>query len=249
MKKIAFIVFLSVAPVFAHDHVEVGSDPADSARLGLDGPGFQLGCYVPVGEFFSGYTPVFPGGWHACELTFTTETNALDSADGANPRIELVSVTGPTGGNFGFWEVGATNPTWFRSTGWNSDQGNIPSFPVVYNGDAHAHGRVFTMDKPGDYTVRFRAVDPNRAYAASTDLTIVFRAQQPPKLSIGMVGGNVSLAFTSRDNLTYDLQVCEDLTSGVWTTVGTVDGHGAMIPMTDPLAGRARAFYRLVEYQ
>ena len=251
MKKIAFILFLSVAPVFAHDHVEVGSDPENSARLGLDGPGFQLGCYVPVGEFFSDYTPVFPGGWHASELTFTTEVNALDSASGANPRIELVSVSGPAGGNFGFWEVGVTNPTWVRSTGWTSDQGNIPSFPVVYNGETHAHGRVFTMDKPGDYTVRFRAVDSNGAYAASANLTIVFRAQQPPNLSIGMVGWNVSLSFTSRTNLVYDLQVCTDLASGAWANVEShtgVDGDGGTKKMQDPLVGRPRGFYRLVEY-
>ena len=251
MKRIAFIVFFSVAPVFAHDHVEVGSDPANSSRLGMDGPGFQLGCYVPVGEFFSGYTLDFPGGWHACELTFTTETDALESASGANPRIELVSVSGPAGGNFGFWEVGVTNPTWVRSTGWTSDQGNIPSFLVVYNGETHAHGRVFTMDKPGNYTVRFRAVDSNGAYAASANLTIVFRAQQPPNLSIGMDGGNVSLAFASRLNLRYDLQVCTDLKSGIWTGVEPhtfIDGYGDVKNMTDPVAGRPRAFYRLVEY-
>ncbi|MFM8458972.1 MAG: hypothetical protein ACKOB0_08520 [Chthoniobacterales bacterium] len=251
MKKIAVIVFLSVAPVFAHDHVEVGRDPEISARLGLDGPGFQLGCYVPVGEFFSGYAPEFPGGWYASELTFTTETNALDSADGANPRIELVSVSGPTGGNFGFWEVGATNPTWVRSTGWNSGQGNIPSFPVIYYGENHAHGRAFTMDKPGDYTVRFRAVDSNGAYAASANLTIVFRAQQPPQLAIGISGGNVSLSFTSRLNLSYDLQRCENLSSGEWIGVEPhtfMNGDGGVRVLSDPVGGRSRAFYRLVEY-
>ncbi|MFM8887363.1 MAG: hypothetical protein ACKOKC_13260, partial [Chthoniobacterales bacterium] len=169
----------------------------------------------------------------------------------ANPRIELVSVSGPAGGNFGFWEVGATNPTWVRSTGWTSDQGNIPSFPVVYQGETHAHGRVFTMDKPGDYTVRFRAVDSNGTYAASANLTIVFRAQQPPKLSIGVDGGNVSLAFASRLNLRYDLQVCTDLKSGIWTGVEPhtfIDGFGDLKNMSDPVAGRPRAFYRLVEY-
>ena len=252
MKKIAFIMFLSVAPVSAHDHVEVGRDPENSARLGLDGPGFQLGCYVPVGEFFSGYTPVFPGGWHACELTFTTETNALDSADGANPRIELVSVTGPAGGNFGFWEVGATNPTWFCSTGWNSDQGNIPSFPVVYNGDAHAHGRVFTMDKPGDYTVRFRAVDSNGAYSASADLKIVFLAQVPPPLSIRLSNSQATISFTSRTNLTYELQTRTNLSSGLWQTNGiptnNINGDGALKEVAVPLS-HPRAFFRLIEFK
>jgi hypothetical protein len=251
MKKIGFLFLIMVGVCRAHDHVEVGSDPGNAARLGLDGPGFQLACYVPAGEFFSDYTPVFPGGWHATELTFTTERNALNSAPGANPRIELVSVSGPSGGNFGFWEVGATNPTWSRSMGWNSGQGNIPSFPVIYEDETHAHGRAFTMDKPGDYTVRFRAVDSNGAYAASANLTIVFRAQQPPQLSIGISGGNVSLSFTSRLNMTYDLQRSENLSSEVWTNVEPhtfMDGDGGVKVLTDPMGARLRAFYRLVEY-
>jgi hypothetical protein len=82
-------------------------------------------------------------------------------------------------------------------------------------------------------------------------MKIIFNAQQPPKLSIGVAGGNVSLAFISRPNLTYDLQVCTDLETGGWTNVEPhrfMDGAGGTKGMTDPVAGRPRAFYRLVEY-
>lgn len=252
MIKIVFLFLILVGVCEAHDHVEVGRDPGNAARLGLDGPGFQLACYVPVGEFFSGYTPEFPGGWHASELTFTTETNALDSAVGANPRIELISVSGPAGGNFAFWEVGATAPTWTRPTGWNSGSGNVPSFHVVFNGDNHVHGRAFTMDKPGDYTVSFCAVDSSGSYAASANLTIVFRAQQPPQMAIGISSEGISLSFTGRANLTYDLQWCDDLTTAVWRPVEPytfLDGNGGEIRMTEPVSGRSRVFYRLVEYR
>ncbi len=251
MKKFILLFLILVGVCEAHDHVEVGRDPGNALRLGLDGPGFQLACYVPAGEFFSGYAPDFPGGWHASELTFTTETNALESADGAGASIELVSVSGPAGGNFAFWEVGATAPTWSRATGWNSGLGNIPVFPVIFNGDAHAHGRAFTMDKPGDYTVRFRAVDSIGSYAASANMTIVFRALQPPPLAIGISGGNVSLSFRSRANLIYDLQVCTDLKTGEWTGVEPhtfMDGDGSVKILSDPPGGRPRAFYRLVEF-
>ncbi|MFM8364949.1 MAG: hypothetical protein ACKOAS_07340 [Verrucomicrobiota bacterium] len=254
MKKIVFLILILSAVCSAHDHVDVGTAPGNAGRLGLDGPGSQLSCYVPIGEFFSGYTPNFPGGWHASELTFTTETNTLDQAAGVNATIELVSVSGPAGGIFAFWEVGAKTPTWSRSTEWNSGLGNVPSFPVVFNGDTHAHGRAFTMDKPGDYTVRFRAVDSNGAYATSANMTIVFRAQQPPQLSIGISGGNVSLSFRSRQNLKYYLQGCDDLVAGVWSPVELtdqntfIDGQGDVKNPSDPLIGRPRAFYRLVEY-
>jgi hypothetical protein len=235
----------------AHDHVGVGLATGSGTQLGMEGPTMQTAVFIPLREPFSSYLPNFPGGWHISELTFTTEADSLNPANSADPQIELVSVSGPAGGNFGFWDVGATNPTWLRSTGWNSGQGNIPSFPVIYNGDAHAHGRAFTMDIPGEYTVRFRAVDSNGAYAASANLTIVFRAQQPPQLAIGISGGNVSLSFTSRLNMTYDLQRCENLPSGVWTNVEPhtfMNGDGVVKVLSDPLGGRPRAFYRLVEY-
>jgi len=249
MKSILLILLLSLGAVRAHDHVEVGVDPRDAQRLGLDGPAYQLALYVPQGEPFSGYLPDFPGGWHACELTFTTETNALDPAAGAEPRMEIVSVTGPAGGSFAFWEVGAVAPSWMLPVGWT---GTGATFPVNFQGDTHAHGRAFTMDKPGAYTVTFRAVDDAGGFTTSAEMTVVFQAQQPPALSIGVAGGQVSLAFTSRVNLVYDLQVCTDLASGEWTNVEDytfIDGDGGRIELADPLDGRPRAFYRLVEYR
>lgn len=234
--------------VGAHEHIEVGVAPDDENRLNLEGPDYQLALYVPRGEPFSGYLPYFPGGWHASELTFTTETNALDPANDADPWIEIVSVTGPTGGSFAFWEVGATEPTWWRAADWS---GAASVFPVILDGDTHAHGRAFTMDLPGTYTVTFRAVDKTRRYATSVEKTITFKALQPPKLSIGISNGSVELSFTSRPGLVYDLQVCTDLASGVWSNVEQhilIDGNGQEKNMIDAVAGRPRAFYRLVEY-
>jgi surface-anchored protein len=241
-----FCTALSV--VHAHEHVEVGRISPLSNQLTLSGPSQQLALYVPLKEFFSGYLPQFPGGWHACELTFTTEVNALYEAAGANPRIEVVSVSGPAGGNFAFWEVGATSPTWSLPAGWT---GTGATFPVVVNGETHAHGRAFTMDKPGTYTVTFQAVDIANKFTASANKTITFVAQQPPQLSIALVDGDVSLSFTSRANLVYDLQVCTDLASGEWTNVEQhtfMDGDGEVKSMSDLVEDRPKALYRLVEY-
>jgi surface-anchored protein len=248
MKKILFMLMVSSCLLRAHDHIEVGLVPGEESFLALAGPGYQLALYVPSGEPFSGYLPQFPGGWHACELTFTTETNALEPADGADPRIEIVSVSGPPGGSFAFWEVGALEPTILLPVGW---AGTDASFPVVLAGHTHAHGRCFTMDKPGVYTMTFRAVDTNGTLLTSENQTITFNALPAPKLSISAAGGSVSLSFTSRANLNYDLQVCTDLASGVWANVEphvSMNGDGRRIDMTDHLAARPQAFYRLVEY-
>jgi hypothetical protein len=253
MKKILFMLMVSSCLLRAHDHIEVGLVPGEESFLALAGPGYQLALYVPSGEPFSGYLPQFPGGWHACELTFTTEIYAdeLEPAEGADPRIEIVSVTGPVGGSFAFWEIAAVEPTILLPVGWEHNEANEASFPVVVGGESHAHGRCFTMDKPGIYKVTFRAVDSTDQFKQSANKTITFNALPAPKLSISPAGGSVALSFTSRANLNYDLQVCTDLASGIWVNVEahvSINGNDGWIEMADPVAARPKAFYRLVEY-
>lgn len=248
MRSIALILLLIGTATRAHDHVEVGLDPNNPARLGLDGPAYQLGLYVPPGEPFSGYALDFPGGWHATELTFSTDVNALDPASGADPRVELVSVHGPTNGAFGFWEVAATTPTWTRTTGWTNALGDPATFPVIVGGEGHLHGRLFTMDRPGTYTVVFRVSDQNNIYAPSLNKTVTFEAQLPPPLALSIQSNSANLSFTSRLNLDYDLQSCTNLTTGPWTTETTIGGDGTAKSWSLPLAGRLHTFYRLVEY-
>ena len=252
LKKTLPILLLATASVSdAHDHVEVGLSSSSGTQLAMDGPAYQLATYIPSQEVFSFYRPSVSIGAHFAELTFTTEMNAIDPATGANPRIEVVSVIGPQNATFSFWEVGSKTPTWTLATGWNSSQSSAPSFLVIQNGDNHIHGRAFSADKPGRYHVTFCAVDENGIYSPSNYQTIVFNAQQPPQLSISVASGNTTLSFTSRNGLTYDLQVCTDLASGVWTNVTPytrLNGNGSVITMIDAMDGRVKAFYRLVEY-
>lgn len=248
MKHVVFLFLMaSTLTAHAHDHIEVGEDPADGTRLGFDGPGFQVAVYVPPGEPFSGYMPDYPGGGHACELTFTTEVNALDPANGARPRVELVSVNGPAGGSFSFWEAGAVVPTWTRPAGWTNAPGDLPGLDVVLNGDNHVHGRGFTMDVAGTYTVVFRAIDLNGVYQPGREKTVTFQAQLPPPLSLRMEPGIARLSFTSRLNFDYDLQICTNLITDAWVTHHTIFGNGlptnASVNISTPAA-----FFRIVEY-
>ncbi len=246
-----FATFLAALCVRAHDHIEVGEDPQDASRLGLAGPAFQLLLHVPKGEPFSGFLPLFPGGFYATELTFSSAENELDFAAGALPRVELVSVAGPVGASLGFWEVGATAPTFSRPTGWAAPEGDRPSFAVYEDasGYGHLHGRAFTVDQPGDYQIVFRAIDDNSAFAPSLPETVTFRAQPAPQLAIRIEAGAAKLSFTSRVNLSYDLQVSTTLADTDWTTIDFANGNGADLEFSDPLADRPRVFYRLVEYR
>ena len=250
--RLALLLLLAPgpAPLRAHDHIEIGLDPADGTRLALSGPAVQIALYVPRGEPFSGYLPQFPGGAYADELTFSAEGNSLDFAEGSLPRAELVSVSGPAGAHFSFWEVGATTPTWTRPAGWVAGESDRPSLPAYEDstGYGHIHGRAFTVDLPGAYEIVFRAVDAASLRVPSAGKTIAFTALPTPQLSLRLENGAAKLAFDSRSGLTYDLQVSTTLADD-WTTIDWTDGTGAAIEFSDPLNGRPRVFYRLVEYR
>jgi len=160
-------------------------------------------------------------------------------------------VTGPTGAFFSFWESGATAPTWSRPSGWKETGVDRPSFPVILNGETHAHGRIFTLDRPGDYQIVFRARDKNNLFSPSGDFAMTIQAQIPPPLSIRIENGNARLSFNSKLNLVYDLQICTDLTLNKWSNMEehiSIDGSGALVDFVIPLA-HPRAFFRLVEYK
>lgn len=241
--RLCAILLGAAAPLRAHSHIDV--QPV-GGQLTLVGPATETMVYVPPGEPFSTYAAHFPGGYYACELTFSSE-----DSDGSTPRIELLSVTGPANGSFAFWEVGATAPTWSRPIGWSATPTDRPSLITYEDGTGygHIHGRLFTATAPGTYTIQVRAIDDTggRSPSAAKSLTITVHAT--PQLSIQVTSGVASLAFTSRLNFSYDLQVSTDLQS--WTNVPAhsfISGTDGTIELTDPLADRARVFYRLVEY-
>jgi len=241
VKILLCLFLLSVGVLRAHDHVYVGLDPKNPQQLYLLSPSDQEALYVPRGARFT--VPQFPGGCFACELSFTT---GLMNAD---PLIEITSVLGPLGGSFSFWEADALGPTWSRTTGWTLGQGTAPSFPVIYFGEYHQHGRVFSMDTPGIYSVNFRAVDADGVLTPSEEKIITFQALPPPQLSIRMENGQAVISFLSRLNFLYDLQLSTDLTSGSWgsVVVDFIEGDGT-VKETSLMLEHPRAFFRLVEF-
>lgn len=242
----ALLALVSAPAALAHGHLDVGPDASDGTRLALAGIDSETALYVPPGEPFSNYLPHFPGGYYASQLTVSAEDPA-----GSLARVELLAVSGPAGGSFGFWEINARTPTWSRDCGWASGEGDRPSLIVYEDGTGygHIHGRAFTATRPGEYTVVFRAVDDAGLRAPSQPKSITFHVLATPPLTIAVTGGEARLSFISRADFTYDLQVSTDLAN--WATMAAhqyITGTGGTIEMSDPLADRPRVFYRLVEY-
>ena len=254
MNKIFFLLFcvFSNLSLFAHEHVAIGASVADPSQLVVDGPGITYAPYLPPGETFSAQdAPHFPGGCFVGLLTFTTEwetsiINPLPITSDYNPEVELIAVDGPEGALFSFWEQNSITPTWSRMTGWRQTTTDRPSFPVALNAWGHIHGRAFTTDHPGDYTVVFRI---KNILFSSADYRITFKAVSPPPLSIRLENGQVVISFLSRLNFLYDLQLSTDITSGSWDSVVVdfIEGDGT-VKETSLMLEHPRAFFRLVEF-
>lgn len=253
MKRLVLFLVLGfgLASLWAHDHIEVGKDRDEEGKIELFGPLSQVALWVPRGALFSNYAQLFPGGFFANELTFTTDNLVLDSLPSfSDPRIEFLSVTGPAGGEIGFWEPDATSPTLSLSTGWTFSGGTAPGFAVELGGDGHVHGRLFTFSLPGTYTITMRAVsDANPSLTPSDAITPTFQALEPPRLEIVTDGVNVTLSFLSRDLYSYELQRSTTLQPNDWQYVATLEGNGSLLSHSEPLGSRKRVFYRLVEYR
>ncbi len=254
MKHLPLLTALFLFPQFlsAHDHVEIGLDPSNPSKLKIVAtPPAQLATYFPTGEAPSYDTPGFPGKAYATVLTFSAFDNAPPPPNGALVRIDLVAVSGPAGGAFSFWEIGASTPTWQRSSGWNAAPSDQPFLFASEDstGYGHIHGRAFSFNRAGTYDITFRAVDTTGAYQSSDPIIVRFTAIDPPQLSISSQAGSIHLTFASRADLVYDVQSSTTLQPNSWTTIDTLDGTGGLLDFSEPLNNRPRVFYRLVEYQ
>lgn len=256
MKKLLLSLFLIGLCQFAwgiHDHIEVRQVPGNPSQLGIIATGTNLtplATYFPPGQSPSLDLYAFPGGAYATELTFSAFEATSATLGSVFVRVDILAVSGPAGGTFSFWEVGATSPTWTRPSGWTNTVNDKPSLLISEDntGYGHLHGRAFTTNQPGTYDVTFQVVDTLGHYTASAPFVVHFTAISPPQLSISKVGLSIELAFTSRPDLIYDIQSSTTLNANDWTTIDTLDGDGGTLQFTDPIAGRPRVFYRLVEY-
>jgi len=169
---------------------------------------------------------------------------------------QIVSVEGPPGGAFGFWDAGATSPTISIASGVTStnlyrlseNDGSPGSDPY-----GHIHGRRFTATKPGLYAVAFRAFDlcTNGVagwpiHSPSDILRIYFQAGVTIT-SLAKTNESVAVTFGARINRTYALQSTTGLggQSG-WTEASDVLlGTDYFATLVDTNATGEARFYRI----
>ena len=205
------------------------------------------------------YAGYFHGGITPTVLPATPDTGGPAPeapALGSFIGMDLVSVNGPPGGLFGFWENGATEPTVSVSDqGTETDRWLLSESEGEPGSDpfGHIHGRRFTATLPGLYRVGFRLVDlstngteagpihtPSEVlyvhFQAGITITSVVRQADSAAVSFGApVGGSYALEYST--NLA---------TSTVWTPIdSTVPGDDHFQTLLDPDADGSTRFYRV----
>ncbi|HVV71963.1 MAG TPA: hypothetical protein VHI52_10760 [Verrucomicrobiae bacterium] len=178
LSALPVMLLLTGVSVHAHEHLAAGADS--------NAPGSPL-IFVNAGDYAtnSGYAfaldagqlgSAYEGWYFTADLVFAALAaspnyggpEAQAAALGSHIEVVLESLTGPSGAHLGFWEtqqdgVDSTNLTWTVPVGLANGTNQI----VVSETDGsptadpygHIHGRVYSVDKPGLYTLGLRFDD------------------------------------------------------------------------------------------
>ncbi len=135
--------------------------------------------------------------------------NSVGALSGSFIVMELVSLMGPDGAEFAFYDAGATDPTWVFEvgTGFTSGTGRInltenswftldPSDPY-----GHIHGRTFGVDMAGVFTATWVLRDLNGATTGLLDsdpFTATYNAVPEPSTWMFLGCAGVLLVVTRR---------------------------------------------------
>ena len=266
LAMVGTIALASDANAQGHYHLYVGA-----ASTGQDAPlffddenglatnnGFVATLVYTNGGKYAGFFQ--PGGITVAVLAATGNNGGpVPNAPALGSRvfIQLVSVQGPPGGSFGFWETNATNPTFSLACG---AIGGTNAYCASQNDGSpgtdpygHIHGRAFTATVPGLYTVGLRAYDGstngvNGGQIQSPSGTFYLQFQAGLTLTSLRVENQTAIAtFGATGGQNLVLQRSDGLTSTNWQQVGDmVTGDDHFHSVTDDSATGARRFYRVV---
>ncbi len=208
------------------------------------------------------------GYYRGDALTFTalagTEANGgpipTHAAFGSRLAVQVVSVDGPTGGSFQFWEGDGDNDLGVITFNVPVGTSNGTNYLVVSENQSepgadpygHIHGREFTTSAPGTYIVGFRVIDVSTNGAGGGPIQAPSDVL-PMKFQAGLrIDGiqtftnRVSVSFRSMIGITNVLEATDSLLSGNWQPVaGPLRGNNNLQLLSETNAPGGSRFYRL----
>jgi hypothetical protein len=232
---------------------------------------------TPACFFMSDTDPLYPGlysvevGFAALPATLWTGGPALNAAaQGSFIVAKVTSVTGPGGGEISFWEENEEATETTRrfnipvgtpslTNQFNLSQGvTTPDGPDPFG---HIHGRRFTADKPGLYTVGFQLVDTSTngvnggPIHIPSNPTNYFYFQAGVYIDSFVKTNNIAtVQYGARSFYNYYLQANTNLAGANWftiatniTTIGPDGAHSDLHYLSDTNATGSARFYRVFE--
>lgn len=216
LSRLAPLLFLLVfTPAEIHAHGHLAASASGTTLLLLDAengtmPGTNPETYHLVWRAAGTYPGSQYAGYYSFDQSprdiypedyFSFTALSVDDNDqmllGSKIWISMSLISGPTGGNFAFWEAGAMSPTHlFPSDGsggsfdfvlsqWAS--AGVPD--AAQDPWGHIHNRAFTADTPGDYYVQFSLYDSQGQLDPSSNYSFHFVAvPEPGTLTLGLLG-------------------------------------------------------------
>jgi hypothetical protein len=249
-----------------HGHLNVGS--SGHKLTWNNGADFAPGTgYVKTLVFTNGakWANFYQGN---ITLTAMHSRDPFGEVDPAAPRngafivAEIVSVEGPSGGAFAFWENTSTpgNPTASIPAGTTNaavrfalSQAELGAGEPEGDAYGHIHGRRFTATLPGIYTVGFRAHDTSTNGESGgpihepTGIQFVqFQAGVVlTKLEPGPGGARVRLG--AQAGYSWQVQGADDLRNPEWEEVGSaVPGNDLLVEVEFGGADAPERYFRAV---
>jgi len=182
------------------------------------------------------------------------------AAFGVQLAVQVVSVSGPPGGSFAFWEgdgesdlgnitfsvpVGTTNGANYLVISENNGEPGADPY-------GHIHGREFTTSLPGTYLVGFRVIDLSTngvgggpIQSPSDILPVRFQAGLRIE-AIQTFTNRAVISFRSPPGISNQLEAANSFPPTNWQSVGFgLKGNNGLQTLTDTNINNPARFYRL----
>lgn len=260
------------AQILQHFHVTAGalSPTAGSQLVFTDADDFlaESGYVSYMPKITNNLIPTI--GYYMGGPTFTAAANdgsaESPAAAGARIGLKIVAVDGPRGGHWAFWETGVDDE-YGNSITFSYASGTTNGTNVIILSEntgqpgadpyGHIHGRAFTADVPGLYTVWTQLVDVSRNGPGGGPLhtpSRLYRYYFQAGTTIARLdrtNGNTVVTFGTQPfsvvrSYRYFLEAQDALDAdATWATVaGPITGNNRLQSLSDPL-GDGNRFYRL----
>jgi hypothetical protein len=260
-----FALFISAFTSFAqdHGHLNVG---ANGTALTFDNGRSFGDPYVKtlVLNQTGKYSNLYSGNITLTALHSTDPFGVLNPnapKPGSFVVVEIVSVEGPDGGAFQFWETNSTTapavsiPSGTTNAEFRYDLSDASLGAGQPGGDAygHIHGRQFAATIPGIYTVGFQAYDvstngPNGApLQAPSPLQLVHFQAGVMIRKIEPDVDHSHITFGATAGYTWQLQAAASLANPNWKNTGDpVTGDDTFQEIEDDHPVETNRFFRVV---